>query len=263
MKQLRHPSGATGRLTHAALAYPTARAAAAGAPQPRTAPETALNPALPARLARAVSALAAGIALAGAAQAQEADWRLRLGPGRIAWDETVRLNVGGSAVPGAGATLSDDTALLAEIGYRFTPAWSLGVTVGVPPTTAARGTGAAAPFGHLGDVKYGPLGLTAQYQFNTAGRLRPYVGAGAVYFKVFEDRDGSIERLKVDNAWGSIVQAGVDVRLSPRLGLFLDVKKLFLDTDAHGTLPALGGAPVRADITLDPLVLQAGLVIDF
>lgn len=218
------------------------------------------------RLRRLAPALAAALALAGltpSAHADGGDWRLRVGPGRIAWDETVRLSVGGAAVPGAGAELSDDTALLAEIGYRVGPNWSAGLTLGIPPTTDVSGSGAAAPFGRLGRVKYGPLGLTGQYQFNAGGALRPYLGAGAVYYMVFEDRDGSIAQLEVDNAWGGIVQAGVDVRLSPRLGLFLDVKKLFLDTKARGTLPALGGAPVSADVTLDPLVIHAGLVVDF
>lgn len=51
-------------------------------------------------------------------------------------------------------------------------------------------------------------------------------------------------------------------RPSPRLGLFLDAKKLFPDTDARDTLPALGGAPVRATVRLDPLGLQAGLIVD-
>ena len=42
-----------------------------------------------------------------------------------------------------------------------------------------------------------------------------------------------------------------------------DVKKLFLKTTASGNLPALGGAPVKADAKLDPLVIQAGLLLQF
>ncbi len=166
-------------------------------------------------------------------------------------------------VPGAGAKLSDDTTLLAEIGYRFTPEWSAGLTVGIPPTTDIDGTGSAAAFGRLGEMKYGPLALTGQYQFNAGGRLQPYLGAGAVYYLVMDEKDGAVAGLTVDNAWGSVLQAGVDYKLSPTLGLFVDVKKLFLKTTASGNLPALGGAPVKADAKLDPLVIQAGLLLQF
>lgn len=215
------------------------------------------------RPAPLLAAFAAFTSLVGPVQAEEGDWRLRIGPGRIAFHEDVTLNVGGAVVPGANAKLSDDTTLLAEIGYRFTPQWSAGLTIGIPPTTKVTGTGNAAPFGELGQMKYGPLGLTGQYQFNAGGALQPYVGAGAVYYMIFADRDGSVSQLKVDNAWGSILQVGADYALSPGLGLFVDVKKLFLKTTATGTLPALGGAPIKADATLDPLVIQAGVVLRF
>lgn len=215
------------------------------------------------RLGRAFAAAALLASVAGQASADEHAWRLRVGPGHIAWDEQVTLSIGGGPVPGAGARLSDNTTLLAEIGYRFTPSWSAGLTLGIPPSTEASGTGAAAPFGELGKIKYGPLALTAQYQFNSGAALQPYVGAGAVYFMVLSDKDASIAQLKVDNAWGSVIQAGADYALSPTLGLFVDVKKLFLKTRASGTLPALGGAPVTADVTLDPLVIHAGLVLRF
>jgi len=209
-----------------------------------------------------VAACLLGSAAATALGADD-DWRLRVGPGRIAFDEKITLSIGGAPVPGAGASLSDDTTLLVEIGYRFTPAWSAGLTIGIPPTTDIDGSGSAAAFGRLGEMEYGPLALTAQYQFNAGGTLQPYVGAGAVYYLVMDEKDGSVARLKVDNAWGSVLQAGVDYKLSPTLGLFVDVKKLFLKTTASGNLPALGGAPVTADAKLDPLVIQAGLLLQF
>ena len=39
--------------------------------------------------------------------------------------------------------------------------------------------------------------------------------------------------------------------------------QVFLKTTASGSLPALGGAPVKADAKLDPLVIQAGLLLRF
>lgn len=215
------------------------------------------------RIGRALVAFSLLGSVATATFAADEDWRLRVGPGRIAFHEQITLSIGGAPVPGAGAKLSDDTTLLAEIGYRFTPEWSAGLTVDIPPTTDIDGTGSAAAFGRLGEMKYGPLALTGQYQFNAGGRLQPYLGAGAVYYLVMDEKDGAVAGLTVDNAWGSVLQAGVDYKLSPTLGLFVDVKKLFLKTTASGNLPALGGAPVKADAKLDPLVIQAGLLLQF
>jgi outer membrane protein len=199
----------------------------------------------------------------GPALAEADPWRLRIGLGRIAFHEKITLSTGGSELPGAGARVSDNSSLLAEIGYRFATHWSTGLTIGIPPTTTVRGSGAAEALGEFGRIRYGPAALTCQYQFGTGATVSPYLGAGLAYYLVLRDRDGSIDRLKVDNAWGTVLQAGVDYALSPSLGLFLDVKKLFLKTTATGTLPAARGAAVRAEARLDPLVINAGLVLRF
>ncbi|MDN5932001.1 MAG: cytochrome d ubiquinol oxidase subunit II [Pseudonocardia sp.] len=180
-------------------------------------------------------------------------WRRR-------WDAAV---VGGSVVPGAGAKLSDATTLGLEVGYQFTPAWSGSVLVGVPPQTKATATGTAAALGRLGKVRYGPLVLAGQYRFGHSGSVRPYIGAGAVYFWVIESKDGSLQDFDADSRWGGVLQAGIEVPLGQRYGLFLDVKKMFLDTSATATVPAFGGAPARAEVDLDPLVVHAGLMWRF
>ncbi len=207
---------------------------------------------------------AAMLSLSAAAQAQDDDrWRVRVGAGRIDFRDDASFRIGGQPAAGAGAKLEDNTTLLTDIGYRFTRQWSANLTLGVPPTSEVDGTGAAAPFGRLGSVKYGPLALTGQYQFDGVGGLRPYLGAGAVYYIVLDARDGAVADLEVDNAWGSVLQAGVEYQVSPAIAVFLDVKKLFLKTDARGSLPALGGAPITARVALDPTVVMVGLAFNF
>lgn len=51
--------------------------------------------------------------------------------------------------------------------------------------------------------------------------------------------------------------------LNERYSLFFDVKKLFLKTSASGVLPAMGGAPVSARVTLNPAVVHLGLSVNF
>lgn len=194
--------------------------------------------------------------------ADEGTWWLRLGPGQISFSEKVTLRAAGNVVPGAGATVSNNTALLAELGYRITPEWAAGLTIGIPPTTKVTGSGTAQAFGKFGEVTYAPMGLTAQYRLD-AGGWRPYAGAGVVYYMAMRSKDAAIQQLDVDNAWGSVLQIGAEVPLSKQYGFFIDVKKLFLKTHASGVLPAAGGAPVTADITLNPLVVHAGISVQF
>ena len=214
-------------------------------------------------IARSLAACAL-LGLAGLAQAADATpWWLHVGAARVNFNEDVTLAVGGSVVPGAGATLSNDTTLAFELGYQFTPAWSASLLTGVPLKTKVTATGTAGALGQLGEARYGPLVLAGQYRFGDKGSVQPYVGAGAVYFLITRSKDGSLQNFDVESRWGSALQAGVEVPLGDRLGVFVDVKKIFLKTSATATAPAFGGAPARAEATLDPLVIFAGMTLRF
>jgi outer membrane protein len=187
---------------------------------------------------RACFAACIGLAAAGQACAEgPTPWWLRVGAARVMFHEAVTLSAGGAVVPG--------------------------LMVGLPPTTTITGTGSVAALGTIGRVKFGPASLTAQYQFTGAGSIQPYVGAGVAYSVVFKTTDGAVTNLDVDNAWGSVLQAGAEFNLTPTTGIYVDVKKIFLKTKARGNAPALGGVPVTADAKLNPLVVGAGVVYRF
>lgn len=190
-------------------------------------------------------------------------WSIQAGPGYINFQEHAKLTVGGARVPGGDVDVEDDGTLLAEIAYRFTANWSVGVTLGIPPESEVKGAGAAAGFGKLGSVRYGPLAVIGRYTFNAGDAWHPYVGGGVVYYMILQEDDGSIANLEVDNRLGAALQAGVRYDLTPRIGLFLDFKKLLVKTEAEGTIPALGFVPVHADVTLDPWALHLGAAFDF
>lgn len=136
-------------------------------------------------------------------------------------------------------------------------------TLGVPPQSKITGTGTEAPFGSLGAVRYAPIALIGKYQFDTGGAWHPYVGAGGVYYAVVKAIDGFVSALEVDNKFGAALQAGVQYDITSGLGVFLDFKKFYVKTQANGTVPAMGGAPAPADVTLDPAVVQVGVVLHF
>lgn len=207
--------------------------------------------------------LAAAVFAAQTAKAEDEKWRIRVGPAQVFYDESASLGVGGAPLPGGNISIENNTTLLVEFGYRFTPEWSLGLTIGYPPTASVQGEGSAAALGELGRVTYGPAALTLQYQFNTNGTFKPYVGAGPTYFVALKTKDGALAGFEVENAWGGTLQAGFEYKVSKKWDAFVDVKKLFLDTSATGSVTAFGGAPASASVTLDPLVIHAGVVFNF
>lgn len=222
-----------------------------------------------ASLARGVVVFALAILAVAPAMAQTADtmqngsrWWVRAGAAWVDFDENVGLSAGGASVPGANAKVKNNATFLVETGYRFYSDWSVGLTVGYPPTTTLTGTGTVSAVGKVGEVKYAPAALTLQYQITGLQKynLFPYVGAGVTYVKIFSSTDGNVSNFHADSAWGRLLQAGLEYKISENMGIFLDVKKFFVSTTATGNL---GPAPVTAAVRLDPLVTTLGLSYHF
>lgn len=207
-----------------------------------------------------ISAAALLAATMTCAQAQEGPWSLRLGLAHIGFDESADIALGGATVPGASFTTEDDTSLTVSLGYRFNQRFSVEGTVGIPPTAALTGTGPLAGV-PLGKATYGPATLTGLYHMPFGIGFDAYVGGGLNYTIVFDTEDGAVNNFKVDNAWAPVLQAGIAGDI-PDTGAewFLDLKYIPLETTATGTV---GGAPAKADITLNPTILTAGIGIKF
>lgn len=190
------------------------------------------------------------------AQAQDTPWWVRVGPAAVNFSSSAVVKVGGGVVPGASANADTNYTLAVEIGRNLTPNWAVGLTLGLPPTAKLYGTGSAAPLGELGRAEYGPAVLSLQYQFNDLGAWHPYLGLGVNRTTILDAPDGALKSLNVDSAWGSVVQAGAEYDINQKIFAFIDLKKIFLKTNATGTL---GGAPVQARVTLNPLITTIGL----
>lgn len=193
-------------------------------------------------------------------------WYIQVGPAALAFKESAKISAGGSEIPGAGVTLSDNKSLVANIGYFITPSVSLAAMIGIPPTTKVDGTGPLAGL-RAGEITYGPSMFTANYHFRQFGKFQPFIGAGFTYTAILDTKDGAIQDLKVDNALGGAIRAGFDYMLSERNGFYMSAQKLFVGTDVNGTvnpaIPGLGGAPIKASIDLDPLIISAGYTVRF
>lgn len=197
------------------------------------------------------------------AHAGDSPWSVRVGPALVAFDASARVDVAGSTVPGANVAVKDNSTLALDIGYALNDRWTIRTALGIPPTTTLSAAGTLKGFvprltGTLGRVKYGPAVLSATWKIGEFGAFHPYVDTGLNYTHVFSSKDGDIAGLKVKSAFGSVLQAGFDVPIDRNWGLFLDVRKIFVKTSATGTVPALGGPPAKATVTLDPLIIHMG-----
>jgi outer membrane protein len=198
-----------------------------------------------------------------AAHAGDSPWSVRVGPALAAFDASAKVDVGGANVPGANVGVKDNVFLGIDIGYALNDRWTIRTALGIPPTTRLSAAGTLKGFvppltGTLGRVKYGPAVLSATWKIGEFGAFHPYVGAGLNYTHVFSSKDGDIAGLKVKSAFGTALQVGFDVPIDRNWSLFLDARKIFVKTTATGNVPALGGPPAKASVTLNPLVVHMG-----
>lgn len=202
-----------------------------------------------------LTACALCLASAQAVAADPSPWTLRTGPANVGFSTRADVRVNGNLVPGANAAASSSTTLGLELSYDIDDRLTARFLAGIPPRTTLTGKGSLAGAGQLGKVTYAPAVASLTYKLMTDGPVRPYVGAGINYTIVTQNRDGFISDLDTRSAWGSVLQAGLEIPLDPLWSVSVDARKIFLKTKATGVLPAMGGAAARADVRLNPLVV--------
>lgn len=168
----------------------------------------------------------------------------------------------------ANAAIRPNYTLGLEAGYFITPNWALAISAGIPPLLHAKATGltlaSVTGTNLLGSVRWGPAMGLLQYHFTNFGAFQPYAGIGAVYLLNFGNvADGLlVNNFGVTQNWGFVLQAGADYMITQNIGVFVDAKKLWLSTDATGTVQPFG-IPIRTHVQLDPWVASTGLTLKF
>jgi len=194
-----------------------------------------------------LAALLCGTFLAAApahAEFNPHDWQLRLRAISVTPDEDSTTTLGGR--------VSADAAVMPEldITYFVNDNFSLELILATTKHDMAH----KGPNIDLGSVWVLPPTLTAQYRFNNKTPFIPYVGAGVNYTIFYNADSGAATDIKYENGFGYALQAGFDYKLDDNWSLNMDVKKIFLNTDAK-----VNGGAVRADVDLDPWVFGAGV----
>jgi len=124
---------------------------------------------------------------------------------------------------------------------------------------------AATPFKHkitangneIGETKQLPPTLSLQYYPMGAGSAyQPYLGVGLNYTAFFDEKS-SLGELKLDDSWGTSVQAGIDYQINDHMLLNTAVWYIDIDSDAK-----LNGANIGS-VSVDPWVYMMGIGYKF
>ncbi|WP_294089665.1 OmpW family outer membrane protein [Sphingomonas sp.] len=132
---------------------------------------------------------------------------------------------------------------------------------------SARGTaGVTAGLGNVVDTWVLPPTVTAQYHFNSDGKVRPYMGAGLNYTVFWNAKatpalTGAVGAtpVHINDSVGYALQGGVDIDLNRKFFLNIDAK--YIDMNPRATLytTALGTQTVR--LRINPIIVGVGFGI--
>ncbi|WP_420602194.1 OmpW/AlkL family protein [Flagellimonas sp.] len=180
-------------------------------------------------------------------------WQFRLRGIAVTPDESADIQA-------IGGDVSISTAVVPEfdITYFFNENWSLELILATTKHDVEAVQTSAGKI-DLGHVWLLPPTLTGQYHF-TGGDFVPYLGAGlnlTLFYGV--DEGPTADDVDYDTSVGYALQGGFDYMLNDKWFLNLDVKKLFLSTDATINATTALGATVGADVDINPWIIGVGV----
>lgn len=163
------------------------------------------------------------------------EWRIRARGLGIVPQESAGIGV-------VGGDISIGAAYIPELDftYFFTKNIAAELILGTSKhTVGTKGSDLSAIGGpssadiDLGKVWLLPPTLTLQYHLPLGCGFKPYAGAGVNYTIFYNASSGPVvKNVSYQNKFGFATQLGIDYDISKKLYLNIDVKKIFLKTDA-------------------------------
>lgn len=208
-----------------------------------------------------------------------ANWGLNVGPIYVAPSESsTSLNVieeVAGLTPGSTAlAVNDNMQLGLTLDYKFTPNWAVQVIAATPFSHDIRVEGSAIDGLAVGNTKHLPPTVVAQYHFTQfASNWQPFIGLGLNYTTFFDESidaqlsgalgdlgvttDANEVGLSLSDSWGLALQAGVNVQLTPQLGIHAMVSRM--DISTTGRVKVDGTTVQEVDVDIDPVVAMVGV----
>lgn len=196
--------------------------------------------------------------------AEAGDWIIRARAIYVAPTETA-----GPVLPTfATGSVSVDNAVMPELDFTYMFTDNIGAELILATTNHdISGEMALEGLGEIADTWVLPPTLTLQYHFLPRSTVRPYVGAG-VNWTIFYSEDANDNLTNVigatdvnlSNSFGWAVQAGVDIDITEKFFLNLDIKYVDIDTTATLTTGTLVNT---TEVSLDPIIVGVGFGIRF
>lgn len=215
--------------------------------------------------------LVAGAAATGVAMAQSAGSVLaRVSATQLKPD----VNSGNLSAPvlfgGSQIDMKADSQPTAGLTYMLTDNIALDLPLSAGFKHDIVGAGAIGGVGKVGEVKWLPISLMAQWRlFDAQAPLRPYLGVGLTYARFYKARGtaaltaltggtpASPTTIDVDSKWALSVKAGASYMVGPRWFIDASVQKTALKT----RMRLSSGQSLDAE--LDPWLLSLGFGYKF
>jgi len=147
-------------------------------------------------------------------------------------------------------------------GVSFNHFWTPSLSTEFSATALAHNgeiTITGFPAFDIGSLDLMPITATVQWHFGRGALVSPYVGGGVSYVMADdlasdELRQIEVERVEIDSTVGWVAQAGLNIGLTTRFAVAVDMKYVAYSPDS-----AAPGDPEPVTLELDPLVFSAGV----
>jgi outer membrane protein len=186
--------------------------------------------------------------------------------------DTNQVMAGGAplAAP-AGIDVDDAYSLGVDITYMVTDHFGVELMLDTSSKHDISGTGNLSGV-DIGEVNVLPPSIIAVWHFMPKNNIRPYVGAGLNYTLFFDASTTSqftstldtvlgggvtSTDVSVDDAFGVLIQAGVDVDINKDWYVSFDAK--YIDMDTTADIKVNGAKAATVDFDVNPLVLGIGV----
>ncbi len=156
-----------------------------------------------------------------------------------------------------GGSVGADNNLVPEVDFSYFITDNIALELIAAVTThemSLKNRSDSGPDLDLGDVTLLPPTLTVQYHFMPKKKFSPYLGVGINWTLFFNrNKSSDITAINYTNSFGPAFQVGLDMAVTDRWFLNVDIKKVFIQTDVkvNGTINA-------KDVDIDPWLIGFG-----